>query len=337
MTITNNVPLQAPTHSSFTSRLGRTTLTDAIRNGVPEPEELEQDILIKGAAHQLFTGPGEGKTWVALWLIKRAIQREQTAMYFDQENGKRIVTERLQLLGVGENVDTHLYYYDFPAMGIDSKDTALYREELDAVEPDLLVFDSWVGFLGACGLEENSNTDVEEWSNAYITPAKARDCAVVILDHVPHDANRSRGATRKKDFVDVQWSLKKVQDFSRSNVGYIQLKLHKDRESWLPKNVGFSIGGTPEGFVMERSEGTVSDLPGKLPESAQRALDALDNFGELGATYKEWLDSIEWKGGKMPDSTFRTKAIPKLKEAESIEHQGDRYYTTAQHLNSTAA
>jgi hypothetical protein len=220
--------------------------------------------------------------------------------------------------------------------GIESTDTALYREERDAVEPDLLVFDSWVGFLGACGLEENSNTGVEEWSNAYITPAKARDCAVVILDHVPHDANRSRGATRKKDFVDVQWSLKKVQDFSRSNVGYIQLRLHKDRESWLPKSVGFSIGGTPEGFVMERSEGTVSDLPGKLPESARVALEALERFGVAGATYTEWRDFIEWKGKPMPDSTFR-KAKDKLEDVERIRQQGDRYYSTAQHFNSTAA
>lgn len=337
MTITNNVPRQAPTHSSFTSRMGRTPLTEAIRNGVPEPEELERDVLIKGAAHQIFTGPGEGKTWVALWLIKRAIQREQTAMYFDQENGKRIITERLQLLDVGDDVDEHLHYYAFPAMGMQPDDTALYRAELDGVRPDLLVFDSWLGCLGACGLEENSNSDVEAWANAYMSPAKARGCTVIVLDHVGHaDTSRSRAASRKKGVVDVQWSLNKMQDFSRSNVGYVQLNLKKDRESWLPKRVGISIGGTEDGFVCERSEGTVSDLPGKLPESAQKALDALDGFGNAGASYTEWWDSIEWKGGKMPETTFR-KALAKLKDAERMSHQSDRYYGTAQHSNSTAA
>lgn len=314
--------------------LGRTMLTQAMRDGVPEPEELEPDVLIKGAAHQIFTGPGEGKTWVALWLIKRAIQRGETAMLFDAENGKRIITERLQLLNVGADIDDYLFYYDFPSID----DAALYRAELDDVQPDLIVFDSWVGFLAGCGLDENSNTDVEEWANSYISPAKARGCTVVILDHVGHsDTSRSRAASRKKDVVDVQWSLNKVQDFSRSNVGYVQLNLKKDRESWLSKRVGLSIGGTEDGFVCERSEGTVSELPGKLPESAQKALDALDAFGMLGATYKEWWDSIDWKGGKMPDVTFRTKAIPKLKNAERIAHQDDRYYSTAQHSNSTAA
>ena len=313
--------------------MGRTLLSEALRNGVPEPEELEPDVLIKGAAHQIFTGPGEGKTWVALWLIKRAIMREQTVMYLDAENGRRIVLERLQLLNVGEDVDEYLYYYDFPAL-----DAVRYSADLEVVQPDLLVFDSWVGFLAGCGLDENSNSDVEEWANAYISPAKARGCTVVILDHVGHaDTNRSRAASRKKDVVDVQWSLKKVQDFSRMNVGYIQLNLKKDRESWLPPRVGISIGGTEDGFVMERSEGTVSELPGRLPESAQKALEALDTFGEVGATYKEWRDAIEWKGGEMPDSTFRTKAIPKLKSAERIAHQDDRYYSTAQHSNSTAA
>lgn len=305
-----------------------------IRDGVPEPEELEPDVLIKGAAHQIFTGAGEGKTWVALWLIKRAIEREQTVMLFDAENGKRIISERLQLLNVGEDVDDFLFYYDFPNMD----DAAPYHAELDDVRPDLLVFDSWVGFLAGCGLDENSNTDVEEWANAYISPAKARGCTVVILDHVGHsDTSRSRAASRKKDVVDVQWSLNKVQDFSRSNVGYVQLNLKKDRESWLPTSVGLSIGGTEDGFVCERSEGTVTELQSKLPVSAQKALDALDTFGVLGATYKEWLNSIDWKGGKMPDSTFRTKAIPKLKQAERIAHRGDRYYSTAQHKSSTAA
>ncbi len=127
-----------------------------------------------------------------------------------------------------------------------------------------------------------------------------------------------------------------MQDFDRSNVGYVQLNLKKDRESWLPKKVGISIGGTEEGFVCERSEGTVSDLPGKLPPSAIEAERALRTFGPTGATYTEWRLATVWKNGEpMGDSTFRTKAIPKLEGR--MKHQGDRYYSTAQHSDSTAA
>ncbi len=127
-----------------------------------------------------------------------------------------------------------------------------------------------------------------------------------------------------------------MQDFDRSNVGYVQLNLKKDRESWLPKKVGISIGGTEEGFVCERSEGTVSDLPGKLPPSAIEAERALRTFGPTGATYTEWRLATVWKNGEpMGDSTSRTKAIPKLEGR--MKHQGDRYYSTAQHSDSTAA
>lgn len=313
-------------------------LGEAIREGVPEPEELERGLLIRGAAHQIFTGAGEGKTWVALWLMKQAILREQRVMFFDAENGKRIITERLQLLNVGPEVDDYLYYCAFPSIGVGEKDSQLYRDALDTVAPELVVFDSWVGFLAGSGLDENSNSDVEAWANAYIGPAKARGCTVLILDHVGHaDKSRSRAASRKKDVVDVQWQLNKTSDFSRDKVGYIQLKLHKDRESWLPKFAGLSIGGTEDGFVCERSEGTVTNVPDKLPESASAALKALEAFGEAGVSYTEWRDAIVWKGGTLGDSTFRTIALPKLKEASLVAQKGDFYYSTAQHFNSTAS
>jgi predicted ATP-dependent serine protease len=256
---------------------------------VPEPSEFEPELLLKGKVHQVFSGPGSGKSWLALWLVMQAIERGETVLYLDMENGKRIISERLQDLGVsGEGIDEHLHYFDFPALDMGSEAKREYVSLLDKIKPHLIVFDSWVNFLAASGLEENSNTDVEQWSNAYVHQARIRDCTVVLLDHIPHEGNHSRGATRKKDMVDVQWRLKKVQDFDRGNVGYIQLMREKDREGWLPENVGFSVGGTDTGFIMKRSEGTVEKTGDGLPESARKALAALVSFGEAGATYTEW-------------------------------------------------
>lgn len=90
---------------SYTGRLHRTLLSDALHDGVPEPEELERDILLKGQAHQIFTKKEQGKTWVALWLLKQAYERGQAAVFFDMENGKRIIAERLQELGVDKDAD----------------------------------------------------------------------------------------------------------------------------------------------------------------------------------------------------------------------------------------
>ena len=201
------------------------------------------------------------------------------------------------------------------------------------------MFDSWIGFLAACGMDENSSTNIEEWANAYLYPAKSRGCTVVILDHVPHDADRSRGATRKKDVVDVQWHLRKEKDFNRSTVGYIQLTKKKDREAWLPERVGFSVGGTDDGFVFKRSSGTATDQTGDgLAGSAREALRALDTFGDHGATYSAWKNATSFKGRPMGDSTFR-KARNKLMAGENplVKQDGDTYYsTTAPHSTLTA-
>lgn len=130
----------------------------------------------------------------------------------------------------------------------------------------------------------------------------------------------------------MQWRLYKVDDFDRGTLGYIQLTREKDRESWLPRHVGFSIGGTDEGFIMRRSEGTYA-LPGgrtELQESAKAALEALRTFPPTeDARYEEWRKSIKWKnGGFMSDATFRY-ARDRLIEVGYVSHVDHRYYVTA--------
>lgn len=212
---------------------------------------------------------------------------------------------------------------------------------MDELMPELIIFDSWLGFLGKCGFDENSNTDVVKWADAFLKAAKARDCTVVILDHIPHDTNqRSRGASRKGDEVDVQWRLEKVKDFDRGTVGYIQLTLEKDREAWLPRRVGFSIGGTEEGFIMARSEGTIADngTVAELPESVVKFLEALDSFPvEQGARYEELRRAVDWKDGKlMPDSTFRM-ARERAIEQGLVRHVDHRFYRNNRNSTATAA
>ncbi len=329
--VTNKASFDVP-------RFGRTMLDEALRNGVPDPDELIQDVLLKGDAHQIFCGPEQGKTWIALWLIAQVIQRDERALFFDMENGKRIVSERLGELGV-EAADEHLHYFHAPAlsMGVDASEE--YVALLEGVKPELVVFDSWIGCLAACGMDENSPTNVEQWANIYVHQAKSRGCTVLILDHVPHEGQRSRGATRKKDLVDVQWFLEKKEDYDRSTVGYVQLTKKKDREAWLPERVGFSIGGTEQGFVFKRSSGPAPDLQSDgLTPSAREALRALETFGDKGATYTEWREATKWKDGKpMGDSTFRN-ARAKLMAGENpqVRQDSDTYYsTTAPHSTLT--
>lgn len=88
----------------------------------------------------------------------------------------------------------------------------------------------------------------------------------------------------------MQYALVKTQRFDRTNVGEIRLKLEKDREGWLPEFTTFSIGGGKDGFIFERSSGTI-DGPGQiiLKSKEREAFEILtDEFGEAGARHNEW-------------------------------------------------
>lgn len=239
---------------------GRVPLAKAIEEGVDPPEELEPDILLRGRVHSIYAASGTGKTWAMLWLITRCLERGEKVVLFDAENGKRIVCERLAALGVDTvRLDELLAYFPYPTLTLDEPSVASYEALLSEEDPALIVFDSLVDFLGSAGLEENSNDGIVRWATRFTRPARERGIAVLLLDHVPHESSHARGASRKKDEVDVMWSLKRSVEFDRDSVGRITLKREKDREGWLPERVAFSAGGTVDGFIFRRSEGTVEE------------------------------------------------------------------------------
>lgn len=301
----------------------RVLLGQGIEDGFEPPEELEAGILLRGRVHHLFSEAGTGKSFVALWLVVEALERGQRVLYADMENGPHIVSERLNALGVGaDTVDDLLTYLSSPSLSLNGDDRSTWPDLLDKLNPDLVVFDSWVGFLGAAGLEENSNDDVTKWSVAYSHPARAQGITVLILDHVPHDAKRSRGASRKKDEADVQFQLLNTQPFDRETVGEVVLVRKKDREGWLPPSVTLSIGGTEDGFVCRRSQGTFEKAAGDgLTPSARKTLRALvSTFGSEGATFTQW-----WKAADQAKSTFGL-AKQHLETAGFIRKDDDGLY-----------
>jgi hypothetical protein len=289
---------------------GRVLLGEGMENGVEPPVELERDVFLCGRVHWVYAPAGLGKSWLALWQTKRCLDRGQPVLYFDAENGYRIVAERLAALGASaERVDELLHYYPFPHLTADADVAGDYRALLDEVEPALVVFDSLVNFLGSAGLEENSNDDLVKWATAFTRPAREREICVLVLDHVPHDGDHARGASRKRDEADVMWALRCPVPFDRDTVGRLVLRRDKDREAWLPERVGFSVGGAEDGFIFRRSEGTIEepDPESGLTGSERRTLEALrDDFGECGATAAQWKRAAKKRGVSEP-SFWRAK------------------------------
>ncbi len=280
------------------ARFERIDLGEPIESGMEPAEMLVPDVLYAGSVHGIYSAGGKGKTFFALWLMKQVIEQDRPVMLLDQENGVRIVSERLRALGVdAEHARRNLFYYPFPSMPLSGEASAEFEEMLDKVKPALVVFDSWINFLASAGLDENSSVDIALWADLYSQKCRQRGMAVLLLDHIPKDGNTARGSGRKLDYVDVMWELTKPQDFDRETVGRIDLRLKKDREGWMPSGVAFAVGGKDGKLVFGRTTFDSSMLaPDRLLPSDLAALAALKSFGSSGVRDKEWREEAIKRG-----------------------------------------
>ncbi len=289
-------PVEEPRRKK--ARFERIDLGEPISSGMEPPDMLVPEELYAGRVHCIYSAGGTGKTFKALWLIKKAIDQGKPVLLLDLENGTRIVSDRLRDLGAeAEQVRRHLYYYPFPSMPLTDDASAEFEELLEEIRPALVVVDSWINCLSAAGLDENSATDIAQWAEAYPQRARVRGIACLLLDHVPKEGGSARGSGRKLDYVDVMWELRNPQKFDRQTVGRIDMHLRKDREGWLPKVLTFSVGGGEEGFVFKQSAGTVEPIDEDgLSASERSTLEALKVLGGAGAFDKDWREETLARG-----------------------------------------
>ena len=313
----------------------KTKLSEA---SIEPPKMLVDGIIPTGMVGAIHGAGGEGKTLVAVYLALQAMWRGFSVAILDKENGAHIMRERFEMMGADlpalEQAGL-VAFYDHPTAGRDPETVAEYVAMLKADKPDLVIMDSWVGFLGSCGFEENSATDIAAWSDLYTTPARRRGIAVLLLDHTPKDStNRTaRGSSRKRDYVDYQYELEKVGVIDRQSIGAITLKKKKDRGAWLKNVHQFRVGGTAGGFVFEPIDAPY-DPVGNTPAGGERAtLNALAD----GMTYAEWKsasgkadttferhrDALMAAGLVTHDKAARTYSHPSPPQPPNNPHGGD--------------
>src|SRR5215216_2997851 len=288
-------PVEEPRRKA---RFERIDLGEPIASGMEPPDMLVAEELYAGRVHCIYSAGGTGKTFKALWLIKKVIDQGKPVLLLDLENGVRIISDRLRDLGAeAEQVRRHLYYFPFPSMPLTDDASAEFEELLEEIKPALVVVDSWINCISAAGLDENSATDIALWAEAYPQRARVRGMACLLLDHVPKEGGSARGSGRKLDYVDVMWELRNPQKFDRETVGRIDMHLRKDREGWLPKAMTFSVGAGKDGFIFKRSLGTVepADEEG-LTNSERTTLEALQALGSMGAFDKDWREETKARG-----------------------------------------
>ena len=264
----------------------RTNMTQLMSTGIEPARMFEDGLLLEGMRHHIFAGSEQGKTWLALWLAVQAIERGETVAYLDQENGAEIVSERLRALGL---TDPEAFnHYEFLPMDTSRDAQDYYAEMLDCVQPTLIIFDSWAGFLSMCDFNEESNADIERWGNLYLMPPRQRHITTVMLDHPGHrSTNRARGAIRKRDVMDVQWKLSLSGRIDSG--GTMTLDRGKNRLKGLPDKVRFAVGDSPDGFTFTRTDTDETATPsgtkreGVSGEGFQLMI-LNTKFGDNGAT-----------------------------------------------------
>jgi hypothetical protein len=316
---------------------GRKLIGRAIREGIDPPSVLVDDVILEAKAHAIYSGPGLGKTLWMLWAALEVVKRGAPVLIFDAENGLRTIAPRVEAFGPDlDRVDQLMHYYEFVSLPTTEEGRLAFEAKLDRIKPALVCFDSWLSFLAANGLDENSANDIATFAAHYIQPARRRGVATLLLDHVPHEGKHARGSSRKKDELDVVWALRSLQPFNRETTGQIVLHREKDREGWLPLDVTFSVGGDGcGGLVFSRSAGTFeAEGDDGLKDSERKALQALESFGESGAKASEWQRAAEKLGVK--HRTFYN-ALYSLKPKNRVLQEKDRYIlTSASKCNSSA-
>lgn len=313
-----------------TGLTGRVLIGERIAGGAEPPAQLVKDVLYRGRLHAVNAPAGEGKTLLALWAGLEVLRQGLPVVYLDAENGPAVIAERLKDLGADPAMlDGLLHYYPSPEIALDAGALDALSATAEAVRPALAVFDSLPDFLAVAGANENDATDVTRWMLAIPQLLKDSGCAVILLDHVAKAAEGrgryARGSGAKLAKVDVSWSLLQTVPFDRGRVGEIELKLHKDREAYLPACQKFAVGGAEGGrLVFRRADGVIEETgTDGLTDGARRALKTLeagDRDGASGLSFTGWMSAAN-----MAKTTFR-RAMNDLLARGLAQKRGQRYH-----------
>lgn len=236
--------------------LGLVDLAHEMEHGSQEPPMLTGN-LVRGEHHTVFGARESGKTWLVLADALEVMSRGGAVVWVDKEMGRRGLAARLASLGAApEAARRSFVYLEHPSMDTSAVSRAAWQELLDIVEPALMVVDAHTEVLADAGLQENSGTDIEQWSQAYVTPARRRGVATVMIDHVGHSeggrpvASRQKGAAAK-----VELLVEKLGAFDRETTGQLKVEVTKNTFSAsIEKTRYFEIGPANGGEGQVRIE-----------------------------------------------------------------------------------
>lgn len=206
--------------------------------------------------------------------------RSARVMYFDGEMPAETFKERMELIGQRYGSALTLYGYnrdiledgDMPPLNTPEGEAWLWRE-IDAIKPDLIVFNSIMCLLTGSMSEEESWAPVK----ALVRKISSRRVAQVWLHHTGHDISKGFGTKTREWEMDTVVSLTRAEDDKSLSMEFRKARLRtpENREQFAPRLVRCDKDGWTEIGQLTVSKGRQISEGASIKHAVLSAYDRL--------------------------------------------------------------
>jgi hypothetical protein len=214
--------------------------------------------------------------------------RRAKVMYFDGEMPAETFKERMELVAERYGPDLKLYGYNREVLGdgemrpLNTPDGEKWLwKELDAIKPDLIIFDSIMCLLVGSMSEEESWAPVKP----LVRQISSRRIAQIWLHHTGHDASKGFGTKTREWEMDTVISLTKADEGSEA----IMLDFKKARLRTPQTRDHF------ETRIITRSENgwsTITSAAAKSGHPSKQSSEQRDLMAAILKTYNRLADAV---------------------------------------------
>lgn len=250
----------------------------------------EFGLFYAGRVNAVFGDSGGGKSWVALWSIKEAIENGHHAVLVDYEDHPAAAVLRLEALGCDRAKVLEYLIYIQPQERWSAASELNLIEGLAGREVAVAVIDSTGEGMALDGVNPNADDEVARWFRGAARTLAALGAAVVLIDHAPKMKAEGRnvdfaiGSQRKRAAINgAAYYLEVMSAPSRDQDGSFKLVTRKCR-------FGHRKHGTVACVVeMKNEEDGGIDFMMKQPDPSASA-----NFRPTWVMQKmsEWLQQM---------------------------------------------
>ena len=230
-----------------------TSLEIIDKYGDVDYEWVVEKLIPKGAITLLYGRGGIGKTWLVLQMglaISKGdpfcgLKTQKSKVYYIgfEDSLKRIIAQRLKILGGTKDFLVWHIDHDFPPPKLDSSEWQIY-EILPA--GSLMFIDT---LRAAQSGDENSSQDMSKIIER-LKKLRKKDITIVLVHHTPKgNETIYKGSTAILDLVDHELCLEKLKDEDNENIETEIYRLGtKQKTRFQPGEVFLSF--TQEGFEL---------------------------------------------------------------------------------------